>query len=171
MGPRPSGPRMNYQIRIPQIRLIASDGKQLGLFSTDAAIKMAQEEGLDLVEIDPNAKPPVCKIMDYGKFKYTKQKQQHQSRKNQVIVHLKEIKLRPNIGEHDLEFKVRHVRRFLEEKDKAKITVQFRGREIQHVNLAREVLDKVLKQIEDVGAVEVAPKLEGKNLSMILMPK
>lgn len=132
---------------------------------------MAQDEGLDLVEIDPNAKPPVCKILDYGKYKYMKQKQQHESRKRQTVVHLKEIKLRPNIDSHDLEFKIRHVRRFLEEKDKAKITVQFRGREMQHMERARDVINRILKELEDVGVVEAPPKVEGRTLSMVLMPK
>lgn len=162
---------MNQMIRVPQIRLIASDGKQLGLFATDAAIRMAQEEGLDLVEIDPNAKPPVAKIMDYGKYKYTLQKKQAESRKKQVVVHLKEIKFRPNIDEHDIQFKVRHVRRFLEDRDKAKITIQFRGREMQHMERARDVINRVLKALEDVGVVEVPPKVEGRTLSMVLMPK
>lgn len=162
---------MNFNIRVPQIRLIASDGKQLGVFATDGAIKMAQEEGLDLVEIDPNAKPPVCKIMDYGKYKYTLQKKQHENKKRQVVVHVKEIKLRPNIDEHDLEFKIRHVRRFLGDKDKAKVTVQFRGREMQHIDRAREILSRFLKNLDDVGEIEMPPKVEGRTLSMIVMPK
>lgn len=162
---------MNHRINVPQIRLIASDGKQMGLFATDGAIKMALEEGLDLVEIDPNSKPPVCKIMDYGKHKYLLQKKQNQSRKKQTVVHLKEIKLRPNTDTHDIEFKVRHVRRFLEDKDKAKITIQFRGREMQHIDRARQVLDRFIKDTEDIGAVEMPPKVEGKSLSVVLMPK
>ncbi len=171
MQKKPSGPRMNFNIRVPQIRLIASDGKQLGIFATDGAIKMAQEEGLDLVEIDPNSKPPVCKVMDYGKYKYTLQKKQHENKKRQVIVHVKEIKVRPNIDEHDMEFKLRHVRRFLGDKDKAKITVQFRGREMQHIDRARDILNRFLKGTEDVAAVEMPAKVEGRTLSMILMPK
>lgn len=161
---------MNGQIRVPQIRLIASDGRQMGLFATDGAIKLAIEESLDLVEVDPNGKPPVCKIMDYGKYKYQLQKKQHESKKHQVVVHLKEIKMRPNIEEHDIQFKIRHVRRFLEEKDKVKITIQFRGREMQHIERARVVIDRVLKETGDVGEVEMPPKVEGKTLSMVLMP-
>ena len=153
------------------MRLIGSDAKQLGLFATDGAIKLAMEEGLDLVEVDPNAKPPVCKIVDYGKYKYTLQKKQHESKKHQVVVHLKEIKLRPNIDEHDIEFKLRHVRRFLEDKNKAKITIQFRGREVQHIDRGREILDRILKATEDVGVIDMPAKLEGKNMSMILAPK
>ncbi len=162
---------MNQFIRVPQIRLIASDGKQLGLYATDAAWRMAQEEGLDLVEIDPNSKPPVCKIMDYGKYKYNLQKKQHENKKRQTVVHLKEIKLRPNIDEHDLMVKIKHVHRFLEDKDKAKITVQFRGREMQHMERARDVLQKVIKETEKLGEVELHPKVEGRTLSMVLIPK
>lgn len=162
---------MNHMIRVPQIRLIASDGKQLGIFATDGALKLAQEENLDLVEIDPNSKPPVCKIMDYGKYKYQLQKRQHASKKHQVVVQVKEIKMRPNIDAHDVEVKVKHVRRFIEDKDKAKITIQFRGREMQHIDRAKEVLHRVIRDTEDIAAVEVQPKTEGRTLSMILMPK
>ncbi len=171
MGGRPQGPRMNHFIRVPQVRLIGALGEQLGLFATDAAVKMASEEGLDLVEIDPNAKPPVCKIMDYGKFKYMQQKKQHENKKKQVQIQVKELKIRPNIDKHDLETKIKHARRFLEGKDKAKITVQFRGREMQHIDLGRKLLDTIIAATEDVGALEMPPKMEGKNLSMILMPK
>ena len=158
-------------IRVHQVRLIGSDGKQLGIFATEGAIKLAQEENLDLVEIDPNSKPPVCKIMDYGKYKYQLQKRQHESKKHQVVVHVKEIKMRPNIDEHDIQFKIRHIIRFLEDKDKAKVTIQFRGREMQHINRAREVLDRVVKETESVSEIEMPPKVEGRTLSMVLMPK
>lgn len=162
---------MNQFIRVPQVRLIGSDGAQLGVFTTDAAFKKALEEDLDLVEVDPHAKPPVCKIMDYGKHKYQLQKKQHASKKHQVVVHLKEIKMRPNIDAHDILVKLRHVRRFLEEKNKAKVLVQFRGREMQHMERARDILNRFIKDTEDVGAVEVPVKVEGRTLSMILMPK
>ncbi len=167
---KPSGPRVNDEIRVPQVRLIGSDGKQLGLFATDGAIKLAREEGLDLVELDPNAKPPVCKIVDYGKYKYMLQKKQHESKKHQIVVHIKEIKIRPNIDEHDIEFKLRHVKRFLGDKDKVKVTVQFRGREIQHVERGMDVLKRFIKETEDVGQIDTPPKLEGKSMSMILSP-
>ncbi|MBX7149362.1 translation initiation factor IF-3 [bacterium] len=161
---------MNRQIRVPQIRLIGSGGEQMGLFATDGAIKIAFDEGLDLVEIDPNANPPVCKIMDYGKYKYQLQKRQHESKKKQIVVHVKEIKIRPNIDEHDIEFKLNHVRRFLEDKDKAKITLQFRGREMMHADRGKELMDKFIKGTEGLGEVETPPKMEGRNLSMVLTP-
>lgn len=162
---------MNRRIRVPKIRLIGSEGQQLGIFATDGAMKMAGEEGLDLVEISPNADPPVCKIMDYGKYKYLQQKKKQESKKHQVVIHVKEIKLRPNIGEHDLQFKIGHVRRFLEGKDRAKVTIQFRGREMQHIGRAREVVNRILKDTEDLGEVERPAKVEGRTLSMVLMPK
>ncbi len=143
----------------------------MGLFATEGAIKIAREENLDLVEVDPNAKPPVCKVMDYGKYKYLLQKKQHESRKHQVVIQVKEIKMRPNIDEHDIEFKTRHIRRFLEDKNKAKVTLQFRGREMQHIDRGRDVLNRIIKATEDIGQVEAPPKMEGKTLSMILMPK
>ena len=166
-----SGPRMNEYIRVPQIRLIGSDGKQKGLFATDAAFRMAQEEGLDLVELDPHAKPPVCKIVDYGKYKYQLQKKQHESKKHQVVVHVKEIQMGPNISEHDIQFKIKHTHRFLEDKDKAKIVVKFRGREIQHVERAREILDRFIRETADVGEVESPPKMEGRAMMIFLAPK
>lgn len=162
---------MNGQIRVPQVRLIGSAGQQLGLFATDGAIKLAMEENLDLVEVDPNGKPPVAKIMDYGKYKYQLQKKQHESKRHQVVVHLKEIKMRPNIEEHDIQFKVRHMMRFLEEKNKVKLTIQFRGREMQHMDRARQIVDRVVKDISENGEIETPPKVEGKTLSLILMPR
>lgn len=162
---------MNRQIRVPQIRLIGADGGQMGIFSTEGAYKLALEQNLDLVEIDPNSKPPVCKIMDYGRYKYQLQKKKNESKKHQVVVHIKEIKMRPNIDEHDIQFKVNHVRRFLEDKNKAKITVQFKGREMQHMDRADAVFARVIKEIEDVGVVETPPKREGRTLHMIIAPK
>lgn len=165
------GPRINQFIRVPQIRLIGSDGNQLGLFATEAALKMAREEGLDLVEISPQAKPPVCKIMDYGKYKYNQQKKMHASRKHQTVIHVKEVKMGPNIDTHDLEFKKRHIRRFLEGKDKAKVIVQFRGREVQYKERGLEILNKIIKEMEDIGQIEFPPKMEGRFLSTVLAPK
>ena len=131
---------------------------------------MAEEEGLDLVEVDPNAKPPVCKIIDYGKYKYQLQKKQAESRKHQVVIRTKEIKMGPNIDEHDVLFKLEHVRRFLGEGDKVKVTVQFRGREMQHTERGRDILARFVKDTADVAEVEVPPKMEGRTLSMLLMP-
>lgn len=151
--------------------MIGSDGAQLGLFATDAALRMAREEALDLVEISPQAKPPVCKIMDYGKYKYNQQKKQHANKRHQTIIHVKEVKMGPNIDTHDLDFKKRHIKRFLEEKNKAKVVIQFRGREIQYKERGLEILNKVIKEMEDVGQVEFPPKMEGRSLSTVLAPK
>ena len=142
----------------------------MGPMITDAAIKMAQDEGLDLVEVSPTAKPPVCKIMDYGKFRYEKQKKEQQSKKRQVKVVVKEIKLRPNTDEHDIETKMNHVRRFIAHKDKAKITIQFRGREMSHLDIAKVNLAKMIEKLSDVAEPESTPRVEGKTLSVIMMP-
>jgi translation initiation factor IF-3 len=165
------GPRMNERIRVPEIRVIGSDGSQLGLMAPIDALRMAKDEGYDLVEISPTAKPPVCKIMDYGKHKYEKQKKDHESKKKQVKITLKEIKLRPNTDKHDIEFKMKHVRRFLENKDKAKITIQHRGREMMHINRSREILKNIIEGLADVGEAEMQPKIEGRTLSVIIGPK
>lgn len=162
---------MNDRIRVPEVRVIASDGSQLGVMTPQDATRMAQDEGLDLVEISPTAKPPVCKIMDYGKYKYEKQKKEQQSRKHQVKIAVKEIKLRPNTDDHDIEFKMNHVRRFIADKDKAKISIQFRGREITHMSRAKAMLEKIVVDLADVAVAEMAPKLEGRTLSVILAPK
>lgn len=162
---------MNDRIRVPQIRVIASDGEQLGVMTPDDARKMAQDEGLDLVEISPTAKPPVCKIMDYGKYKYDKQKKEHENKKRQTKVVVKEIKLRPNTDVHDIEFKMKHVRRFIEDKDKVKITVQFRGREMAHMDRARDNLKKIVEGLTDIAEAEQEPKVEGRTLSVMLQPK
>ena len=162
---------MNTRIRVPQIRVIGADGEQLGLMETRSALSLAQESGLDLVEISPTAKPPVCKIMDYGKFKYEKQKKAAESKKRQVKVVVKEIKLRPNTDSHDIEFKMKHVRKFISEKNKAKITIQFRGREMAHMDLARKNLEKIIEGLADVAEPEVMPKVEGRTLSVVLAPK
>jgi translation initiation factor IF-3 len=136
----------------------------------EAALERAQSEGLDLVEVNPMAKPPVCKIMDYGKFKYEEKKKASEAKKKQVVVHLKEVKLRPKTEEHDYEFKVRNVRRFLEEGNKAKVTIMFRGREITHKELGSAILDDVTKDLKEVAVVEQAPRMEGRQMFMILAP-
>ncbi|EKD50174.1 MAG: translation initiation factor IF-3 [uncultured bacterium] len=162
---------MNDRIRVPEIRVIGSQGDQLGVMTPFDAYKLAQEEGLDLVEISPTAKPPVCKIMDYGKFKYEKQKKEQESKKKQIKVVVKEIKLRPATDKHDIEVKMNHVRRFIAEKDKAKITMQFRGREMMHMDRARETFAGIVQSLKDVAEPETSPKVEGRTLSVIMMPK
>ncbi len=162
---------MNERIRVPEIRVIGSDGAQLGVMSPQEAMRLAMDEGLDLVEISPTAKPPVCKIMDYGKYKYEQQKKDQENKKKQVKVSVKEIKMRPNTDQHDIEFKMNHVRRFIADKDKAKLTIQFRGREIVHMDRAKEMLNKIVTDLADVAVAEAPPKLEGRTLSVILGPK
>jgi translation initiation factor IF-3 len=142
----------------------------LGVLSIEAALDRAGQLGLDLVEVNPMAKPPVCKIMDYGKFKYEEKKKASEAKKKQVVVHLKEVKLRPKTEEHDYEFKVRNVKRFLEEGNKARVTIMFRGREITHRELGQQILDDVVKDVKDVGVVEQPPRMEGRNLFIILAP-
>jgi translation initiation factor IF-3 len=169
--PRHQGPRINRFIRVPEVRVLGSDGSQLGVMPTADAMKIADDEGLDLVEVSPTAKPPVCKVMDYGKYKYEQQKKAQETKKKQTKVIVKEIKLRPNTDSHDIEFKMNHVRRFLENKDKAKITIQFRGREMAHMDRARENLKKIIEMLADVAEPEVMPKVEGRTLSVIMAPK
>lgn len=162
--------RINERIRVPQVRLIDDQGEQVGVVPTPQALQMARDKGLDLVEISPNAQPPVCKILDYGKFKYEKKKKEHQARKNQVVVKVKEVQLRPNTDAHDLEYKIKNSHEFLEEGDKVKFTILFRGREIAHTEPGFKMCAEVLERLKDVGIVEMAPKLEGKKLMMILAP-
>lgn len=152
------------------MRLIGADGTQLGIVPTEVALARAQEEGLDLVEISPAARPPVCKIMDYGKYKYEAKKKASEARKRQVVVQLKEVKLRPKTDEHDYEFKVRNVRRFLEEGNKARITIMFRGREIAHKEIGQKLLQSVAEDVKDLGVIEQAPRQEGRQMFMILAP-
>lgn len=152
------------------MRLIAADGTQLGIVPTEVALTRAQNESLDLVEISPMARPPVCKIMDYGRYKYEAKKKASEARKKQVVVQLKEVKLRPKTDEHDYEFKVRNVRRFLEEGNKARITIMFRGREIAHKDIGQKLLQDVAEDVKDVGVIEQAPRQEGRQMFMILAP-
>ncbi len=155
---------------MPEIRLIDAAGNQLGVYATQMALKMAQEDGLDLVEVSPNARPPVCKIMDYGKYKYEQSKKKHEAKKKQVIVRTKEIKMRPSTDEHDLQTKLKHVKRFLEEGDKVKISIRFRGREMAHRELGREQLQRIIKEVEGLGEADQTPKMEGRMMSMLLAP-
>ncbi|MDQ3265946.1 MAG: translation initiation factor IF-3, partial [Myxococcota bacterium] len=162
--------RTNRRIRAREVRVVGPAAEQLGVLTIEAALAKAGEFGLDLVEVNPMAKPPVCKIMDYGKFKYEEKKRASEAKKKQVVVHLKEIKLRPKTEEHDYEFKVRNVKRFLEEGNKARVTIMFRGREITHKNLGSAILDDVVKDVKDVGVVEQSPRMEGRQMFMILAP-
>ncbi|WP_281171835.1 translation initiation factor IF-3 [Cystobacter fuscus] len=162
--------RTNRRIRAREVRVVGPAGEQLGVLSIEAALERAQSEGMDLVEVNPMAKPPVCKIMDYGKFKYEEKKRASEAKKKQVVVHLKEVKLRPKTEEHDYEFKVRNVRRFLEEGNKAKVTIMFRGREITHKELGSAILDDVIKDLKDVAVVEQMPRMEGRQMFMIIAP-
>lgn len=153
------------------MRVIGADGSQLGIMSLQDALDAAREEGLDLVEVAPNADPPVCKIMDYGKFRYQQSKRSQEAKKKQTVIQVKEVKLRPKTDEHDIQTKLRHIRRFLAQKDKAKVTVIFRGREIAFKDRGEMVLQKVLDELKDEVVVEMPPKMEGRNLVMILAPK
>ena len=150
--------------------MIGSDGSQLGVVPLEVALARAGDEGLDLVEISPMARPPVCKIMDYGKFKYETKKKAGEAKKKQVVVQLKEVKLRPKTDEHDYDFKVKNVRRFLEEGNKARVTIMFRGREITHKEIGQKILQDVANDVKEVGIIEQAPRQEGRQMFMILAP-
>jgi len=158
-------------IRIPEIRVIDDEGNQLGVMATADAMKIAEERSLDLVEIAPNVRPPVCKIMDYGKYKYEQSKKARDSKKKQHVSHLKEIKLRPKIEEHDFQFKMRHAEKFLDNKDKVKFTVMFRGREMEHIDLGEKLLDRVVEEFSGVAVIEKPPIRMGRIISMILGPR
>jgi translation initiation factor IF-3 len=153
------------------VRVIGPEGEPLGILQTHEALSMAESQLLDLVEVSPTAVPPVCRIMDYGKFKYQQSKKMQEAKKKQVQVQLKEVKLRPKTDEHDLIFKIKHVRRFLEEGNKAKITLVFRGREITHMEYGQRALDRFAHDLEDVAVIEVRPKMEGRSMFMIVAPK
>jgi translation initiation factor IF-3 len=153
------------------VRLVDAEGEMVGVVSLRDALFAAEEAGLDLVEVSPNADPPVCKILDYGKYKYEAQKKANEARKKQKIIEVKEIKLRPNIDEHDYDIKMKAMRRFLEEGDKVKVTMRFRGREMAHQDIGMNVLVKVRDTLEDLGKVEQMPKLEGKQMIMVLAPR
>ena len=152
------------------MRVVGPAGEQLGVLTIEAALEQANQFGMDLVEVNPMAKPPVCKIMDYGRFKYEEKKRASEAKKKQVVVHLKEVKMRPKTEEHDYEFKVRNVKRFLEEGNKARITIMFRGREITHKELGQTLLEDVIKDVKEVGVVEQVPRMEGRQMFMILAP-
>ena len=163
--------RINDEIRIREVRVTDANGEQLGVMLTRDALKLAEEKHLDLVEVAPKARPPVCRIMDFGKYRYEQQKREKEVRKKQKIITIKEVKLRPNIEQHDFEVKLKAAQRFIEEGNKVKVTIMFRGRELSHPELGGELLDKLAKALEEVVQVERAAKLEGKNMTMILSPK
>ena len=162
--------RINQQIRISPVRVIDPEGEQIGILPVERALEIAMEQGLDLVEVAPLARPPVCRIMDYGKFKYEEQRKAREARKKQHHVQLKEVKMRPGIEEHDFDFKTRHARRFLEEGNKVKVTMMFRGRQMAHPELGREVLDRVVQELTDVAKVESSPMMEARSMTMVLAP-
>ena len=162
--------RVNQQIRISPVRVVDPQGEQIGILPIERALEIAEEQGLDLVEVAPLARPPVCRIMDYGKFRYEEQRKAREARKKQHQVQLKEVKMRPGIEDHDFDFKLRHARRFLEEGNKVKITMMFRGRQMAHPELVREVLDRVVTEVADVGKVESNPTMEARSMTMVLAP-
>ena len=168
---RETGPRINDRIRAPEIRLIGADGENVGVVTPARAMQMAEEAGLDLVEISPTAVPPVCKIMDFGKFKYETQKREAEARKKQKIIEIKEIKFRPGTDIHDYEVKMRSVVKFLEEGDKVKVTLRFRGREMAHQELGLELLKRVEADVAEIGKIESFPRLEGRQMVMMVAPK
>ncbi len=167
---KPKGPKTNERIRALEVQVISGDGKNLGTFAIKEAIQMAKDEGLDLIEISPNANPPVCKIIDIGKYRYSLQKKANKAKKKQKVINLKEIKLRPVTEIHDYNFKIKNAQRFLEKGDKVKFTVRFKGREMQHTNLGNELMDRIINDTKNVGKVEIYPKLEGKQIIMIIQP-
>ena len=167
---KPRGPKANNRINSPEVQVIASNGENLGIISTNKAISMAKEEGLDLIEIAPNAKPPVCKIIDMGKYKYDAQKKANKAKKKQKIVLLKEIKLRPVTEDHDYNFKLKNAQKFLSKGDKVKFTIRFKGRELQHSNLGHDLMGKIKEDIKLVGKVEMNPKFDGKQMIMVIQP-
>ena len=164
------GPKYNNRINSSEVQVIDSDGENLGILNTQEAINKAKNEGLDLIEIAPNAKPPVCKIMDIGKYKYDQQKKANKAKKNQKKVELKEIKLRPVTEGHDYTFKIKNAQKFLAKGDKVKFTIKFKGRELQHVNLGNELMDKIKSDMENVGKIELQPKFDGKQMIMVVQP-
>ncbi len=168
---KPRGPRINRQIRISPVRVIGADGSQLGVLEVDVALKMADEAGLDLVEVAPMARPPVVRIMDYGKYKFEMAKQARQAKKKQHVIQLKEVKYRPGIEKHDFDTKTNKARGFIEDGNKVKVTLMFRGRQIAHPELGMAVVERVAQALADVAKVETSAKLEGKALTMILTPK
>ena len=168
---KPQGPKANERIRALDVQVIGSDGGNIGAMPLNKAIELAKQEGLDLIEISPNANPPVCKIMDMGKYKYDLQKKANQAKKKQKTIAIKEIKLRPNIDVHDYQVKMRSVQKFLSEGDKVKVTLRFRGREMAHQDRGASLLQKVKEEIDQIAKVEMEPKFEGRQMIMVLAPR
>ncbi|MFP4212517.1 MAG: translation initiation factor IF-3 [Desulfohalobiaceae bacterium] len=166
----PTSARRNHQIRVPEVRVVNEQGEQLGVMPTKQALQLAEEQGVDLVEVSPKATPPVCRLMDYGKYQYQQRKRQQEAKKKQVQVQLKEVKLRPKTDEHDLQTKLDHVRKFLAKGDRCKITLFFRGREIVYKEQGQEIMQNILQELSDVAKVEQAPKFEGRAMHMIVTP-
>ena len=164
------GPRSNNRISSPDVQVISSDGENLGTLNTNEAISMAKNQGLDLIEIAPNAKPPVCKIMDMGKYKYDAQKKANKAKKKQKKIELKEIKLRPVTEVNDYTFKIKNAQKFLSKGDKVKFTIKFKGRELQHSHLGNELMDKIKQDMQEIGKVELQPKFDGKQMIMVIQP-
>jgi translation initiation factor IF-3 len=167
---RPRGPRSNNKITSPEVQVITNNGENLGIITISEAVSRAKEEGLDLIEIAPNAKPPVCKIMDMGKYKYDQQKKANKAKKKQKKIELKEIKLRPVTEVHDYTFKIKNAQKFISKGDKVKFTIKFRGRELQHTNLGNELMEKIKTDMQSIGKVELQPKFEGKQMIMVIQP-
>ncbi len=167
---RDSGPRVNDQIRVDKVRLVDAEGNMAGVVSIDEALAAAEEAGLDLVEVSPNADPPVCKILDYGKYKYEQQKKASEARKKQKTIEVKEVKIRPGIEDHDYQVKMRNARRFIEAGDKVKVTMRFRGREMAHQDIGRDLLARMQSELSDIGKVEMHPRMEGRQMIMVLVP-
>lgn len=168
---RETGPRVNGRIRAPEIRLIGAEGENIGVVDPRKAMELAEDAGLDLVEISPNASPPVCKIMDFGKYKYETQKREAEARKKQKVIEVKEIKFRPGTDKHDYDVKMRNVMKFLDDGDKVKITLRFRGREMAHQELGAQLLKRVAEDVAEVAKIENMPKMEGRQMIMMIAPK
>ena len=163
--------RINERIRVPEVRVIGDDGEQLGVMETRDAVRRAREQGLDLVEVAPNAEPPVCRIIDYGKFQYEAKKKANEAKKKQVIITVKEVKFRPGTDDHDYDYRMKHAREWLTDGDKVKATIWFRGREMTHRELGARILEKLERDLADVGEVEMRPRMEGNQMFIILAPK
>ncbi len=162
--------RINYRIRVPQVRVIGENGEQLGVMPVDQAVRLAVERSLDLVEVAPTSVPPVCRLLDYGRFRYEQNRKEREARKTQKIQELREVRLRPQIDDHDIEYKLRTARKLLQEGDKLKVTVMFRGREMAHQPLGASVLKRVVESLQDISKIEMSPVMEGRRLSIILTP-
>ena len=163
--------RINNRIRVREVRLVGEDGSPLGVVATPEALKRAEEAGLDLVEVAPTAAPPVCRIMDYSRYKYEQEKREKEARKKQKIIHIKEIRMGPKIGEHDYQFKLKALQEFLKRGDKVKVSMMFRGREMSHMDLGRKILDRLSSEISSIGEIEEMPRLEGRFINMVIRAK